>query len=104
MDTTDKSTNLFDRLYEGASEAIKMMKKPLIIRSLKRKFQSAHDDAQKQIDAAELNKHKVYENLAEVDINVLMEHCASIRAAKEVVEDLKAEYKALFGEELEVAE
>lgn len=107
MEKTEQNAGketFFDIIYTAAEGVIKNMKKPMVIRALKRKFQSALDSAQTKIDEAEAKKQKSYENITDVNINDLMEHCADIRQAQNVITDLKAEYKKLFGEELHVAE
>lgn len=104
MENTAKKETFFDIIYTAAEGVIKNLKKPMVLRALKRKFQSALDSAQTKIDEAEAQKQKAYENIIEVDLNSLMEHCANVRAAKNVIDDLKAEYKHLFDEELKEAE
>ena len=95
------SKTLFDKLYDGAEDVLKTLKKPMAERKLKRKFESALDSATGIIDTAEYDLLTEREKLMDCDINVLLELRKSIKEATLLQAEVKLEYKALFGEDLD---
>lgn len=96
----ESTQTLFDTLYEGLESVIKTIKKPHAERSLKRKFQSAYDEAEKRIDDAELTIHQAREKVLEIDINLIVYSELEKEQALKVSKIIKHQYKELFGEEL----
>lgn len=93
---------LFDVIYEKAEWVIKKMAKPLYERKLKRKFQSAFDECQSQIDNLEVAIHELYTGKEDFDfdINRLIEMRMKVDQAQKVQDFVKAEYETMFWEEL----
>jgi hypothetical protein len=91
---------IIETIYDGAKEAKKALKKPLVIKSMKRKFQAAYDDAERIIDEAEIAKMDEYEKFEKVDVNVILSATANIKAANELRTNIEVEYKVLFDEKI----
>lgn len=98
--STEVKKPLFETLYEGAKDAIKAMKAPLVERSFKRKFQSMYDDAERIIDETNMKLFEERQKLQDADINLILKYKREIKKANELREELKAEYLDMFGEEL----
>jgi hypothetical protein len=96
---TESKKTLFDTLYEGCEETIKKMRKPLAVRSIKRKLRSGWDDAQNSIEKAEERIEEETRKINDADFNRILGYMADIRNLKEQQEDLAAYYKKLFNEE-----
>tara|TARA_R110002012_G_scaffold203892_1_gene373353 strand:- start:509 stop:811 length:303 start_codon:yes stop_codon:yes gene_type:complete len=94
-----KEKTLFEKLYEGADSIKKALKRPLAERSMKRKFQSAYDDAARIIDEEELALHNEREMLHECDVNDLLTSRRRIEDCITLQENIKKEYLEMFGEE-----
>ena len=92
-----KKEGMFDKLYAKSKEALSAMKAPLEKRKLKRKFNSAYDQAiGKEQDALDkLNAE--YEKLADMDISVLIQISRELNLAKEAQQIIKEQYEEVFG-------
>jgi hypothetical protein len=96
--------NYFDRLYAAGKEVIDLAKKPFVKRALKRKFQSAYDDALNQ----EIEEEKKIEDLRskfdDFDINSILELKRRIKRCREIKDDVAGEYLKMFGKEMKIDE
>jgi len=92
---------LFDTLYEGCKEAIKIMRKPLARKSLKRKINSGWDDAQAKIDTANVAIEDEVMKVTNCDLKVILTHKQTIRSLEEQQEDLANLWKTMFNEEFD---
>lgn len=97
----EESKTLFDKVYEGGKEAFKAMKKPLVRKNVKRKIRAGWDDAQGNIDKAELDIQNKIQNISDLDLQACLALNAKIRNLKEAQEDLENIYYTLFGEKLD---
>lgn len=84
-------TRLFDTMYEGAKEVLKTMKAPLVERSVKRKLQAMHDDADRIIDEAKMKLLEERQKLHEADFNIILGFKRDVSKA----EDLKTDRKSV---------
>jgi len=86
---------LFDKIYEGAKETLKSMKKPLVERALKRRFDSFIDGCDARIDELELKKHELIMSLEspeKYDINAIVKielDLEQTRKSKSIAEKYK---------------
>lgn len=95
---------LFDTLYAAGKEVHDAVKKPLVKNKIKRKLSSAYDDASAKIGEAELKIQKVRENFEEYNINTILEQKKLIDQARDLQEEIKAEYRELFDKEMTLEE
>lgn len=93
-------SGIFDKLYDATDEIKKAMKKPLLKNSLKRKLSSAYDDAERQIDDAEMGLQTNREDILNYDVNTILDQLETIARCKELQTQIAAEYKELFGEDM----
>lgn len=96
----DNKQTLFDKLYDGAEEAIKTLQKPIAKRTLKRKLTGARDAALSEIDNANLGIQKEVQKVNKCDINTVLRFKSDIRSRQEAIEDIEALYKELFNEDI----
>ena len=89
---------LFDKLYDATDEIKKAMKKPLLKNSLKRKLASAYDDAERQLDDAQIALQNAREDILNYGINQVLDQQETIGRCKELQTLIVAEYKELFNE------
>ena len=94
------SKSLFDKLYGATDETIKLMKKPLVEKRLKRKFQSAWDDAETKRLELEQGIEEARRKFESYDINVILEYNRRLKRVMEVKREVEEEYSAYFGEDL----
>lgn len=92
--------NLFSRIYHNGKDAIKAESESLVERSMKRKLQSAYDDAAGRINDIQQQITSEYEKLGGLNINNVIEYRADIAALKQGMEYTAETYLELFGEEL----
>src|SRR5688572_4550220 len=93
---------LFVKLYDASKEALKTIKKPLVKRSLKRKFESARDSALAELETAEEQLQTARESFDGYDINAINKLHAKIDAAKTTIKYIEKEYQIMFNEKLEI--
>jgi len=97
-------SSFFDKMYVATAEVIKATKKPLIKRSLKRKFESAKDSAVneklKALETLTKLRNSINENPEDFDLNSVIKQHQIIKDADATIIHLKNEYKFIFGEEL----
>jgi hypothetical protein len=98
--TTEKYSNLFERLYDLGKEGLKAMKQPLIANQVKRKLQSAFDDAENKKDTAVNKLNTAREDLVNYNVNVVLEAQKMITECNTLQDAIKAEYKELFGKDM----
>lgn len=99
-DQDSKTTPLFDRLYAAGKVVFDEAKKPLVRGSIKRKLHAAMDDAQGKINEANLQISKTRESFDTYDINKVLEQKAIITKCLQLQEEIKGEYKELFGKDM----
>jgi len=92
--------SLFDKLYSASDELLKTMRKPLVAKALKRKFESSIDSAENQKIDAEEKIENLRQDLKSLNINDLLEQSNIIDSADTTIKLIKKEYKTLFGTEL----
>lgn len=95
-------TGLFDKLYSAGKQVYDEVKKPVIKNKIKRKLQSAYDDASLKIGEAELKIQKTREDFDNYNINTVLEQKAIITQAKQLQDQIKSEYKELFVKEMTI--
>lgn len=91
-----KYNSLFDMLYEAKEEVLKAFKKPILKARIKRNLQAAWWSGKEQLDIAEEALSKSRENLSTYDASKIAEAYAKVRACKQAMTDVEAEYKTLF--------
>lgn len=92
-----------EKLYGATKETIETLKKPTVIKSMKRKFESAYDDATNQIVDCEAKIASSREKMKELDLNEIIQATMDIKTLKEQQDILKAEYLEAFSEEMKVS-
>jgi hypothetical protein len=96
------SETLFDKLYSAGKQVFDELKKPVVKNKIKRKLQAAFDDASLKIGESELKIQKTRENFDGYDVNTILEQKAIITQAKGLQDQIKAEYKELFGKDMTI--
>lgn len=96
----DQPTGAFERLYAAGKEILDNAKKPFVKKALKRKLQSAYDDAAKRIIAAEVKINKAREDFENYNINSVLEARQEISTCTDIQSEIKAEYAELFATEM----
>jgi hypothetical protein len=94
------SKGIFEQLYSATEEVLKKMQKPLVERKLKRKQQSALDDAENRKILAEEKLNKARKEFDNYDINDILRAKKEIKTCEELATEIRKEYKEYFGEEL----
>ncbi len=92
--------SLFASLYNATEETVKSLKQPLVEKKIKRKLQSAFDDAEdKKITAQERleSARKEFENY---DINEILRQKEVVSVCEKLQTGIKAEYAEYFGEDM----
>lgn len=93
---------LFDKLYDGAKEVIKAMKKPLMINAFTRKFDAFIDGCDAQIDKLEsdLFDYQSELDVSKYDLNKVCDFILQIEQAKKVKAIAIAQKDAMFNQEV----
>ena len=104
METTK---GIFEQMYNASAELIKSGKKPFVKNQIKRKFQSAIDDADmKIIDLESANKAE-YENFAknpeDFKLETIVENIQLIEQYKLTRGLLVSEYEKVFAKKPKIA-
>lgn len=98
------SKSFFDQLYSASAEILKSVNKPLVKKSLKRKFESARDNAiSSHIEAVEKlskEREKINTDPEKYDINTVVELRQTAQDAKNTIKHIADEYLHMFGESL----
>ena len=97
---SEAQETLFDALFNADEKKIKAKQKPLVIKRLKRKCQSAVDDAETRIMECEAEIDNLIADFENFKINEINKQKATITSLKSAQEYTKETYKALFGENL----
>ena len=92
---------LFDKLYSLREDMKKKLKRPLIKKQLKHKFESAHDDIVGQIIDKYEQMNKLFENIETLDIEKLVEMDTEVNDLITGADAVAKHYKMVFGEEME---
>lgn len=87
---------LFQKYFEATPETLKAESRELTERKIKRIMEAGHDDAEKTKIEAEEKLSKVRQNLAEYDLNSVLEAKATVKQAEETQAAIEAEYKEFF--------
>jgi uncharacterized protein YbcC (UPF0753/DUF2309 family) len=93
---------LFDSFYMASKELIQQLQKPLVRNKIKRKLQTAFDDAESKINEALIKLNKSREDFENYNINTILEQKAIITQCKSLQEQIKQEYQELFAKEMNV--
>lgn len=100
--------SLFSKLYNASEGLLKTLKEPFTEKALRRKFDSAGDDAVKQKIEALEELHKLRESIStkaeSYDPNKVVEIRAKIEKAEKTFKHLSDEHEVLFGVPLESVE
>lgn len=99
-DVLDRTKPLAKQFYKLGEAALKTLQMPMALNSLKRKMQSAAEDALKKIEEADNAIFEQYKLVQKMDVNKLVEADLDKKDAESALESLQVHYKALFGEEL----
>jgi len=103
-----KTTTLFGLLYSGVSSTVKLLKKPLIERALKRKFDSFIDWCHAKIDEQELELNALREhgitNPEALNLNAICHRREVIKQALLMIDVATEEKDNLFEQQIEVPE
>lgn len=99
-----ETKTLFDSLYEKGSDIIKGLQKPFIRKQLKRKFQSAYDDALMNADTCDNEILTLRNDLQNYDLNEVIKKKAKKATYLAAAEAVKQDYKELFGEDFKETE
>ena len=91
---------LFEKLYSATDDLIKKMQKPLVERKLKRKMESAWDDAENRKIQAEERINKARKNFENFDVNEILEQKKLFKQCKDLQIEIEVEFKDYFGEKL----
>jgi len=91
---------LFEKLYGATTEAIKLLRKPLVKKALKRKLRASLDDASCKVIDATTKIEAERAKFDGMDVNLIVEQRLIIDRCEKVKEMIKAEYKELFAEDL----
>lgn len=78
------------------------MKKPSVKRSLKRKYESAADEAIEQRIEAEFKLNELRMKVDDLNLNKILELRETIESTTMTIDTLKEEYKLMFDEELSI--
>ena len=94
--------SIFEKIYGAGQEALDLMKKPFVKRSLQRKFAAAYDDAlNKEVESEKrISDHRA--KFEDFDINAILEYKARIEKCQKLRDQIKDEFKIMFGEEMKV--
>lgn len=96
-------TGIFNKIYGASKEMLEALKKPQIERALKRKFESAYDDAEKMIVEKTFKITEVSsKDFERYDVNFVLDLRFEIDQLKDQQEKIKAEYLFMFGTEMKV--
>jgi len=93
-------TTLFDRLYSATKETIKAAKKPTVRKRIKRKLNSAHDDAEEQIIDLEAEVDGLRRNFDKYDVNKIVDNQSKIKKLKLIQKLIESEHYNLFNERI----
>ena len=93
----EKVKSIFESMYSATKESIKLAKKPLVEKRLKRKFQSAYDDAEDRKLNAEVHLERARREFEGYNINSVLQAKETIDKCSKVQEKLRAEYAEYFG-------
>lgn len=94
------TTKLFDALYAAGKDVIDAARKPLAERQLRRKFQTAYDNAATAKLEAEINIQKGQEDLSSYDLTKVIQLKESIKDAEYTMSAIADHYAEMFGESL----
>lgn len=94
------SKGIFEQLYSATEETLKKLQRPLVERKLKRKMQSALDDAEGRKIQAEERLTKARKEFDNYDINDVLRAKKEIKQCEDLVKEIKLEYREYFGEEI----
>jgi len=92
--------SLFDKLYEKADEAIKLLKKPLVKKQVKRKLATASDSAENKIIDANVTIQDLRADFANFDVNKILEQQLIIEENQNLQKKISEEYSNLFGKSM----
>ncbi|MBU1101127.1 MAG: hypothetical protein KKA84_12060 [Bacteroidetes bacterium] len=94
----EKKAGIFETIYNATDELRKSMKAPLVKNKLKRRLESAWDDAEnKKIDAT-AKIQDIREDLSNYDINKILDNKDTVVRLGELQVGIAAEFLELFGE------
>ncbi len=98
----EESKSLFDRIYTGTAEVLKLARKPFVYNKNKRALESAIDSAEDQKMTAEGDILKELERVIEgevVDVNKVLGYKQKIKNAEETILVLTAFKEEFLGKE-----
>lgn len=93
---------LFEKLYAAGKEVVDQLNKPFVRKALKRKLESAYDDACKKGSDAEAELNKERQNLTGYDVNKVLRLRETMCEADIIKTDLMEEYYTMFGVEMKI--
>jgi hypothetical protein len=90
----------FDEMYNVSDEDLKAKKKDTVKSKLMRKLESAYDDATDKIIDENERLEKVYDDIENYDVNIVIQAKFEIEALEDTQKIIKDEFSKLFGIEL----
>lgn len=94
--------SIFERMYNASEDLIKSGKKPFVKRQIRRKFQSAIDDADTSMIDLESQNKSEYEKFAkspdDFNLDIIVENIQKIEQYRRTKDLLVVEYEKVFGE------
>lgn len=97
---TSTSKNLFDTLYAAGQDVIDAARKPLAERQLRRKFQTAYDNAATAKLEAEVRVQELQENLKSYSLESVLRYKQEIADQEFTMAAIATHYEEMFGEPL----
>jgi len=102
------TTPLFDKLLEQTDDEIKVRQIKIARRTLQRKFQSAHDDADNKAMKLQVLLDKAFDYIAKkpleacenFDVNLMVQRTAEMSQFIQHRDAISKKYAELFGEEI----
>lgn len=95
---SDTITRLFDEIFAATKETIQAAKKTTIERKIKRKLESAYDDAEGKIIEAEEKIDTLQRDFNSFDVNAILKEEYTIVDLKSVQEKISTLHKKLFND------
>ena len=96
----EKTKSLFASLYNATEETVKALKQPLVEKKIKRKLQSAFDDAEDKKITAQERLEKARKQFEDYDINEILKQKEVVSVCEKLQDGIRNEYSEYFGEEM----
>jgi hypothetical protein len=94
------SENLFTRMYSATKEALDLARKPIVERSLKRKFNTVRDNAlSRKLDLEKLMSDAL-ESIKDYELSKVLNFREEIKACNAEIKAVEEHYFEMFGESM----